>query len=238
MDFLANFAPYLIGLFSYIVMLPVFTNVFQIYAMCNLHDVSWGNRPSSTGTEAFSATKKTQDDLKTDYIIYRTNFFFIWFVLNGIYAFVMISLVNGQYGSGQTSNVIDGAVGPLEVFSLFIAGLVVFRVFFAFLYLCLWKFRYCCDKRYKVKTVDLNKVFKEIKHNTKNGDSTDEDAIDEEDAKIFGKMDEQNNVELADNGDSFAEDFKDSDDDQMEFEDADVEEAEDRLKKFKQKKGN
>jgi len=57
LDFLANIAPYTVGLLSYIVMLPVFSNVFQIYAMCNLHDVSWGNRPSSTGTEAFSANK-------------------------------------------------------------------------------------------------------------------------------------------------------------------------------------
>lgn len=50
-------------------------------------------------------------------------------------------------------------------------------------------------------------------------------------------MDENNNVTLVDGGDSFAEDFKDSDDDNMEFEEADVEEAEDRLKKFKEKKG-
>jgi cellulose synthase/poly-beta-1,6-N-acetylglucosamine synthase-like glycosyltransferase len=40
---------YIIGFICYMMMLPVFSNVFQIYAMSNLHDISWGNRPASTG---------------------------------------------------------------------------------------------------------------------------------------------------------------------------------------------
>ena len=56
-DFITNFSKYILGLISYLFLLPMFTNVFQIYAMCNLHDVSWGNRPASTGTEAFTADK-------------------------------------------------------------------------------------------------------------------------------------------------------------------------------------
>lgn len=57
-DFLQNFSKYMLGFVSYLLLMPVFTNVFQIYAMCNLHDVSWGNRPASTGQEAFTANKK------------------------------------------------------------------------------------------------------------------------------------------------------------------------------------
>ena len=49
LDFLANFKNYTLGFTAYMLMMPVFTNVFQIYAMSNLHDVSWGNRPTSTG---------------------------------------------------------------------------------------------------------------------------------------------------------------------------------------------
>jgi len=49
LDYLSNFKNYTLGFISYMLMMPVFTNVFQIYAMCNLHDVSWGNRPTSTG---------------------------------------------------------------------------------------------------------------------------------------------------------------------------------------------
>ena len=55
-DFLENFKGYTVGLVSYLLLIPMFTNIFTIYSMCNLHDISWGNRPTTgtTGTEAFS----------------------------------------------------------------------------------------------------------------------------------------------------------------------------------------
>jgi chitin synthase len=46
LDFVANFKNYTFGLLSYLFMMPTFTNIMQIYAMCNLHDISWGNRPT------------------------------------------------------------------------------------------------------------------------------------------------------------------------------------------------
>lgn len=61
--------------------------------MANLHDVSWGNRPSSTGTEAFSSAKKDQEKIKGDYMIFRMNFMFVWLVLNIAYFFMIIYLV-------------------------------------------------------------------------------------------------------------------------------------------------
>lgn len=54
LDFARNIFKYIVGFVSYFLMIPMFLNVFTIYAVCNLHDVSWGNRPTSTGTEAFS----------------------------------------------------------------------------------------------------------------------------------------------------------------------------------------
>jgi hypothetical protein len=60
-DFIFNFPQYAIGLVSYLLLLPTFVNVMQVYSMCNLHDISWGNRPSVTsGTEALSANSKKQ----------------------------------------------------------------------------------------------------------------------------------------------------------------------------------
>jgi len=58
-DFLSNMGGYTVGLVSYILLIPMFVNVFSIYSMSNLHDVSWGNRPSTTGTgsEAFSSNR-------------------------------------------------------------------------------------------------------------------------------------------------------------------------------------
>jgi chitin synthase len=47
LDFLKNFMNYTMGLIAYLFMMPTFINIFQIYAMCNLHDISWGNRPAT-----------------------------------------------------------------------------------------------------------------------------------------------------------------------------------------------
>ena len=43
----------------YLFMFPTFATVIQIYAMSNLHDISWGNRPtaSSQGIEAVAYDK-------------------------------------------------------------------------------------------------------------------------------------------------------------------------------------
>ena len=61
-DFLENFKGYILGLLAYLVLIPMFTTVFTIYSMANLHDISWGNRPTTqtTGTEAFSANQDIQ----------------------------------------------------------------------------------------------------------------------------------------------------------------------------------
>ena len=56
---------YITGMLIYIFMLPTFINIMQIYSMSNLHDVSWGNRPTEkTGTNLVAANKKQQEELK------------------------------------------------------------------------------------------------------------------------------------------------------------------------------
>jgi len=77
-------------------MMPVFTNVFQIYAMCNLHDVSWGNRPTSTGQEAFTANKNDQAKSENDYKVFRTNFVLIWLAANMGYYIMIVELVKSN----------------------------------------------------------------------------------------------------------------------------------------------
>jgi len=46
MDALFHLKGYLIGMLTYIFMLPTFINIMAIYSMSNLHDVTWGNRPA------------------------------------------------------------------------------------------------------------------------------------------------------------------------------------------------
>lgn len=62
LDFLKNFGHYMIGLLSYLFMMPTFINVMQIYAMSNLHDISWGNRPTQAGGQGVEAVAMVQKD--------------------------------------------------------------------------------------------------------------------------------------------------------------------------------
>ena len=96
LDFLSNFKNYTMGFISYMMMMPVFTNIFQIYAMCNLHDVSWGNRPTSTGQEAFSANKQQQVNSEQDYKVYRTNFVLLWLLGNVAYYIAILEIIESS----------------------------------------------------------------------------------------------------------------------------------------------
>ena len=110
-DFLSNIAGYTIGLIAYLLMIPMFVNVFSIYSFCNLHDVSWGNRPttSGTGTEAFSASLAIQQKTQHNFEEFRANVLFIWICLNGAYFFIVLHLT----GSDDPTKINDGSFGPL-----------------------------------------------------------------------------------------------------------------------------
>lgn len=47
LDFMYNLLSYISGFLSYFLLLPIFLNVMQVYSMSNLHDISWGNRPTN-----------------------------------------------------------------------------------------------------------------------------------------------------------------------------------------------
>lgn len=110
-DFLGNMGGYLIGLVSYIMLIPMFVNVFSIYSFSNLHDVSWGNRPttSGTGTEAFSANRAVQILTEQNYMEFRANLLFIWICCNGAYFYIVLKLTS----SGDPEYINDGSFGPL-----------------------------------------------------------------------------------------------------------------------------
>ena len=175
-DFLGNMGGYLVGLFSYIMLIPMFVNTFSIYSFSNLHDVSWGNRPTTTGTgtEAFSANLATQKQTEEIYQTFRANILFIWLCCNGAYFYIVLRLTS----SGDPQKVNDGSFGPLQGFTLFLAGIVVFRVFFASLYVCKWKWRYNCNKKYKITTYNLERNFNKLRaQQSGDNESSDDEEI-------------------------------------------------------------
>ena len=142
----------------------------------------------------------------------------------------------------------------MEVFSLYLAALVMFRVIFAVIYILNWKFKYTCFRRYRVQYHDLQAEFKRLKSGAANvhGESTDDEEMEEKVHTIFKTNEEKVRKKMHQRRDSRTgsetkhevnihdatiefmheenvENPEDSDDDYREFEDADIEEAEDRI---------
>ena len=59
--------------------------------MCNLHDISWGNRPTAaaSGTNAFTEVAKKQLELEKTYKMFRVNKLCLWMVFNAAYVVVL-----------------------------------------------------------------------------------------------------------------------------------------------------
>jgi len=169
-DFLFNAHRYLVGLASYLLLLPTFVNVMQVYSMSNLHDISWGNRPSATaGTNILTVDAKKQQELKTNYMVFRVNFLAFWIAANGAFAIVVENYADGSFRNyttpkdGKLPRINDGTIGFLEFFALYLAALVVYRVIFGTLHILKFKILTNCSKKYKTPRFDLHAEVKRLR---------------------------------------------------------------------------
>jgi len=87
---------------------------------------------------------------ENDYKVYRTNFVLIWLLANVGY-YIMIIEVTSTSDGAELGDIRDKDTGYLTYFSLYLAGLVLFRLIFSLMYILKWKCRYTCSKKYKVK---------------------------------------------------------------------------------------
>ena len=104
---------------------------------------------------------------------------------NGAYFWFVL----GLKGSDSPTEINNGSVGMLQVFTMFLASLVIYKVIFATIYVCKWKCRYNCKKEYKVKRYNLEKNFRKMRAKQDDeegeGNSSDDDAIFEIAKKIY-----------------------------------------------------
>lgn len=149
--------------------------------------------------------------------------------------------------SGDPQKVNDGSFGALQVFTLFLAGIVVFRVFFASLYVCKWKWRYNCKKEYKVQTFNLERNFSKLRAaQGDEGHSSDDEEIFQTAKRIYlerekeilkgldHELSEKERLEMTidhihDANLKRYDENHDKDDMRNDLEDADDEELEDRI---------
>ena len=57
---------------------------------------------------------------------------------------------------------------------MYLAGIVVFRVIFALLYVCKWQVRYAYNKKYQINENNLEVEFKKLKKNKDAAESSDD----------------------------------------------------------------
>lgn len=232
------------GMLTYLVLMPTFTSIFQIYAMCNLHDISWGNRPAvvpgAAGTNQLTENAKKAALLKNEYMHFRVCFLFFWILCNFGYAVFIDGFVHARVDRRNCND-----PGFLLIFSTILAIGIVYKVVFAAIHIGKMKFKYNSDE-YHIDKVNLKKMRKELlKNNRESAVSLipsdlikDEDlrslhddtllaSYTPQDLKIRKALKAKANKERAKHEMMNKTVYVDDDDDDMDFQDADEEEQKD-----------
>jgi hypothetical protein len=107
-------------------------------------------------------------------------------------------------------------------FTLFMAGIVSFKLIFSLLYCLKWNVRQCCCPYYKKSSGNVADEFRRLRKDKKAAYSSDED----EDENLFNTDEEGNPIVVAETVDN--NEIDDSDNDDVEFEDPREEEIHDK----------
>ncbi len=175
-DFMQNFKNYVFGFIAFLIMMPYYANIMFIYSICNLHDVSWGNRPATTGMETVAVSEADQARAKADYMVFRSKFVFLWFMAS----LAFYSFISFFAAKASTREVIDSDAGFLGTFGLYLSAIALFRIIFGVLYILKWKVTNLCCSKYKVTKRDLSEQLQIIKSKSKDGESSDDELIEAE----------------------------------------------------------
>ena len=110
---------------------PTFINVFVIYAIANLHDISWGTRPSQN-----AGLSKKQQDQKDRFEIFRSKVLILWLLFNAGFGYAIIYLSR----RGQNNYIL--------VLAIFVGIVLWLRLLFSLCNLIISCCDSCCLKRH------------------------------------------------------------------------------------------
>jgi chitin synthase len=123
---------YFVGVFILIFLSPMYINIFIIYSMANLHDISWGNR--DTDSKKSMETKKNLEKFRALCLI-------VWIFLNAVYGYAIIYISR------------DSQRFYILVLTVLVSGTVIMKIVFAiihFFYDCFTRcLIHCCKKEDK-----------------------------------------------------------------------------------------
>jgi hypothetical protein len=103
-------------------------------------------------------------------MVFRTNFLFLWVVSNVGFFFAMMAMVQ----QAATNGILNGQMDSLVVYAIFIASIVVYKSFFALLYILGWKYDFLMDDRYReIANLDMQQHYDEVKKTRRNSSFAD-----------------------------------------------------------------
>lgn len=86
-----QFTAFIMGFLALLVMLPTFINIIPIYAMMNINDISWGNRPPKED-EAVERRKKEIAIQQQNFMNFRFFVSATWLISNLVVATLIVRI--------------------------------------------------------------------------------------------------------------------------------------------------
>jgi chitin synthase len=111
-------ADFLKGAVYGVYMSPTYVNIFTIFAISNIHDVSWGSRPTTQDVRVKAAASR-KDEMYKDF---RANFLIVWLIIN-----IAIGTVVTTTARGDNEYILLGI-------GIFLASVLFIKLILALLY--------------------------------------------------------------------------------------------------------
>jgi cellulose synthase/poly-beta-1,6-N-acetylglucosamine synthase-like glycosyltransferase len=124
------------GIIQYLLTIPTYINIFTIYAVCNIHDCSWGNRPE----EDLSSLSKNNSE-KNDFEFFRAIYVIIWLLGNSSFAYSLDALNSSKHS--YSTYIYYVSMGGLAI--------LIIRFLGAFLFLFPASYRKCLFNKLKAQ---------------------------------------------------------------------------------------
>jgi hypothetical protein len=98
-------------------------------------------------------------------MVFRVNFLTFWVVANAAFAIIVETYAQLSDTTNTEGPIIvnDGSVGFLEVFALYLASLVIYKVFFGVLHIINFKIKSNFVAQYKTPKFDLHDEVKRLR---------------------------------------------------------------------------
>eukprot|EP00830_Metopus_es_P000925 TRINITY_DN10802_c0_g1_i1.p1 TRINITY_DN10802_c0_g1~~TRINITY_DN10802_c0_g1_i1.p1 ORF type:complete len:724 (-),score=71.19 TRINITY_DN10802_c0_g1_i1:79-2250(-) len=124
---IGRYCAFFVGIFMYLFFSPLYMNIFVIFAFCNTHDLSWGNRPPSVksheaGVRSQEENKKFNRQRKMENKSFRTHFLVLWIICNVAIGYAITKIARA------------GKDNYILIFTAYILFVISFKLLFSLIY--------------------------------------------------------------------------------------------------------